>query len=109
MAADTLKLLEFSELLDLICRYLGGPLGHSALHSLVPGENRSAAERRLALAAEAIAYLRSQHGDESTPPQSPSAPLASVSFSGFGDPSSLLAKLGVEGVVLELSELASLL
>jgi DNA mismatch repair protein MutS2 len=107
MAADALKLLEFPELLALVGRYLGGPLGQQRLEQLVPGRDREEVRRRLILASEAREYLRSQQsgGDLLKNPAAPAVPL---SFSGFGDPSPLIAKAAVEGVTLELDEISAL-
>ncbi|MBI3933364.1 MAG: Smr/MutS family protein [Acidobacteria bacterium] len=115
MAAEALRLLEFPELLALISRYVGSPLGQARLQALSPVQDTDAMRHRQALAAEAREYLRLQQsgklagelaggspGDLSAPPQT-------VSFTGFGDPSTLLSKLGVEGMTLELAEISALL
>ena len=111
MAADALRLLEFPELLELLGRYVGSPLGQARLQSLSPSQDIAAIRKRQALAAEAREYLRLQHsgGVAGGTAEPASAPPQPVSFSGFGNPSTLLSKLGVEGTTLELAEITALL
>jgi DNA mismatch repair protein MutS2 len=107
MAADALRLLEFSELLALVGRFVGSPLGLQRLHSLVPEGDFGIIQQRQALAAEAQEYLRLQRagGSDGTDTAAPQP----ISFAGFGDPSELLSKLAVEGTILELAEISALL
>ena len=111
MAADALRLLEFPELLELLGRYVGSPLGQARLQSLSPSQDIAAIRKRQALAGEAREYLRLQHsgGVAGGTAEPASAPPQPVSFSGFGNPSTLLSKLGVEGTTLELAEITALL
>ena len=115
MAADALRLLEFPELLELLGRYVGSPLGQARLQSLSPSQDIAAIRKRQALAAEAREYLRLQHsggvagGVAGGSAEGTSAPPQPVSFSGFGEPSTLLSKLGVQGTTLELAEITALL
>jgi DNA mismatch repair protein MutS2 len=111
MASDALRLLEFEELLALVSRYVGSPLGHARLMALTPitaPAELEALERRHQLAAEAYAYVRLQAGSASEQANAGGAPQ-DVSFASFGEPTELLAKLGVEGAVLELAEISALL
>ncbi|MBI4480761.1 MAG: endonuclease MutS2 [Acidobacteria bacterium] len=111
MAADALQLLEFPELLEQLGRYVGSPLGQARLQSLSPSQDMAEIRQRQELAAEAREYLRLQHsgGLAGSSAEGASAPPQPVSFSGFGDPSTLLSKLGVEGTTLELAEITALL
>src|SRR3990172_13429592 len=115
MAADALRLLEFPELLELLGRWVGSRLGRARLQSLSPSQDIAAIRKRQALAAEAREYLRLQHsgggagGVAGGSAEGTSAPPQPVSFSGFGEPSTLLSKLGVQGTTLELAEITALL
>src|SRR5690242_11017423 len=113
MATDTLKLLEFPELLSLLGSYISSPLGRARLDSVLPCTHPDTITARQQLASEASEYIR-QRGkaaDEEldrSPASATSAPAPTLplSFSGFSDPGPALDKAAVEGTVLEGPEIS---
>ena len=85
--------LEFPAVLDLLHRYLSGPISEPLLERVEPHTNIEVIRRDLALAGEAREYLR-----ESSRP----------SLAGVCEPSSLLEKLRVEGLALAALEILAL-
>jgi len=104
MLPDTLKQLEFDKLLELVRGYCGCPLGEAKVLGLVPETEEDIPVARLRLASEASDYLKVIRGADSA-----AAGIQPVRFAGFTDASEPLAKLGVEGVTLEISEVLELL
>ncbi len=113
MSVPVLQLLEFPELLALVAGYAQSPLGGGAVAALLPGDPPEVVHRRLGLAGEAMGYLRPQQGKQTASASSESGSESGspppVSFAGLVEPSAILAKLAVEGSVLEISEILALL
>ena len=115
MAADTLKLLEFEELLSLVGSYVSSPLGKAKLASIAPSTDVNTIVTRQRLAAEASEYLRSSSGYAGTErgttnrEHTTGGRTLPLKFSGFTDPEPILQKLAVEGTVLEIPEIVELL
>jgi DNA mismatch repair protein MutS2 len=97
-------LLEFEALRKLLGRYIASPLGQEELAKVAPVNDRQTAERLLAEAAEAIAYL-----EAASHPQ-PAARGAAVRlrFASLPDPAESLRKLRIEGAALEPKEILQL-
>jgi DNA mismatch repair protein MutS2 len=96
--------LEFDELRALLQRYVRSPLGHAELSKVSPMTDRSEIESELADTAEAIEYLRT-----SLQPQ-PAARGAAVRlrFDIAVDPAPAVARLRIEGAILDAPEIAEL-
>src|SRR5258708_7935070 len=62
MSANTLKLLEFDDLLSLILGYISSPLGKAKLPAMLPCADLETITTRQQLAAEGAEYLRSSAG-----------------------------------------------
>lgn len=105
MVPDILKQLEFDELLALLESYVGSPLGLAKLRAVVPLQDEEAIVIRLRRAAEAREYLRSQAEVGS----GTAANTVPLQFSGLTDPTATLSKLAVEGITLDIPEIAELL
>jgi len=96
--------LEFEALRRLLGRYVRSTLGHAELDRMAPLTNRSAIEARLADAAEAIQYVRS-----SSQPQPASRGAAiRIRFDEIEDPGTSIARLRIEGAILEPHEIYEL-
>jgi DNA mismatch repair protein MutS2 len=85
--------LEFPAVLELLHRYLSGPISEPLLQQIEPHTQLEKIRRDLALAGEARDYLR-----ESSRP----------SLAGICEPSALLDKLRVEGLTLAALEILAL-
>ena len=96
--------LEFEGLRALLERYIRSPLGRAELTSVSPTTDRAVIEAALADTAEAIEYLRT-----SSQPQ-PAARGAAVRprFDVGADPAPAVARLRIEGAVLEAGEIVVL-
>jgi DNA mismatch repair protein MutS2 len=96
--------LEFEGLRALLERYIRSPLGRAELTSVAPTTDRAVIEAALADTAEAIEYLRT-----SSQPQ-PAARGAAVRprFDVGADPAPAVARLRIEGAVLEAGEISEL-
>jgi DNA mismatch repair protein MutS2 len=96
--------LEFEGLRALLERYIRSPLGRAELTSVSPTTDRAVIEAALADTAEAIEYLRA-----SSQPQ-PAARGAAVRprFDVGADPAPAVARLRIEGAVLEAGEIVVL-
>ena len=87
------EVLEFPAVLELLHRYLSGPISEPLLDKVAPSTDVETIRRDLALAHEAREYLR-----ESTRP----------GMASLCEPGPLLDKLRVEGVGLEALEIMAL-
>jgi DNA mismatch repair protein MutS2 len=85
--------LEFPAVIDLLHRYLSGPLSEPLLARVEPHTNLEKIRRDLNLAGEAREYLR-----EGTRP----------GLAGLMEPGALLDQLRIEGVALEALEIVAL-
>jgi DNA mismatch repair protein MutS2 len=100
--------LEFEALRALLARYLRTPLGNRELEQVAPLSDRAAIEDALAETAEALDYARA-----ASHPQPSSRGVATrLQFESGSDPGPALARLRIEGAVLdgfEIHELTRLL
>lgn len=87
------EVLEFPAVIDLLRRYLSGPISEPVLERIAPHTNLEKVRRDLDLARETREFMR-----ESTRP----------SLAALCEPSVLLDKLRVEGVALEAMEILAL-
>jgi DNA mismatch repair protein MutS2 len=100
--------LEFESLRALLARYLRTPLGHRALENVTPLSDRAAIENALAETSEALDYARAASHPQ---PASRGAAIR-LQFESGSDPGPALARLRIEGAVLdglEIYELTRLL
>ena len=104
MRNTSADLLDFEALRKLLGRYIASPLGEEELAKVAPVNDRETAERLLAEAAEAIAYL-----EAASHPQ-PAARGAAVRlrFASLPDPAESMRKLRIEGAALEPKEIFQL-
>jgi DNA mismatch repair protein MutS2 len=105
---DADRVLEFDALRALIGRYVRSSLGRAELAQLSPGTDRAAIEEALADAAEAIEYVRAS----GRPQPATRGAAIRIRFDNVGDPASSVARLRIEGAMLEgpeIFELARLL
>ncbi|MEP7352574.1 MAG: Smr/MutS family protein [Acidobacteriota bacterium] len=112
--AFTESALEFEALRRLLGRYVRSPLGRGELERLQPVSDRAWIEAGLADLTEAVAYFReTAYGSgESGNRGVPSGGAVRLRFDIDADPAVLVARLRIEGVVLdgrELFDLAHLL
>lgn len=96
--------LEFESLRVLLSRFVRSPLGHAALEKVAPSNDRTAVEAALSDAAEAILYLRAA----SQPQPAARGSVIRLNLGGAADPASALARLRIEGAMLEGREIAEL-
>ena len=104
MNAESLELLEYRRLLDLVGRYVSSDGGKRLLASTEPLQDREPLEALLAETAEAISYLT----DASRPVTRGGEAPARLRFTDLPDCDAAAAKLRMEGAVLEGVEIASL-
>lgn len=104
MTHTSRELLEFDALKALLGRYVSSPGGHARLDECEPSTDREVLEKVHADTAEAISYL-----DAASQPQPVGRGAAiRVRFDSLPDPEPLVAKLSIEGVTLEGSEIRAL-
>src|SRR5581483_6925117 len=108
MPSDAIQLLEYPQLLSLIAQYTGSPLGRAKVLSFTPLPELSLITERLELAAEAREHLRLQRSPQASP-ASEAAATSPLRFSGIEEPGAVLAKIHVQGTVLEIPEIMTLL
>src|SRR5258708_6672073 len=94
--------LEFEALRELVGRYGRSPLGRVALEKIAPSNNRAAIEAALADAGEGIAYLRAA----SQPQAAARGAAIRLNLGVPGDPTPAIARLRIEGAMLEGREIA---
>jgi DNA mismatch repair protein MutS2 len=88
------EVLEFPAVIELLHRYLSGPISEPRLEAVEPHTNLEKIQRDLELAREAREYLREG---------------ARPSLAALGEPGALLEKLRVEGLALAATEILALL
>jgi len=98
------SVLEFDALRALIGRYVRSSLGRAELAQLAPGTDRGAIESALADAAEGIDYLRAS----ARPQPATRGAAIRIRFDDVGDPASSVARLRMEGAMLEAAEIFEL-
>lgn len=96
------SVLEFEELRELLRRYLRSPIGRGELERLEPVADRHVIEEGLADVAEAIEYQRVASQPQTAGRRGSAVRLR---FDFDGDPELLIARLRIEGTVLEGREL----
>jgi DNA mismatch repair protein MutS2 len=101
MNAESLSLLEYEPLRALVGRYVSSELGRDLLAAMEPLTSRGELQPALEEASEALTWIRNAEKANSTTP-----PLR---FDNLPDPGPAVAKLRIEGAVLESTEIASLL
>ncbi|HEV2199874.1 MAG TPA: Smr/MutS family protein [Bryobacteraceae bacterium] len=94
--------LEFDALRELVGRYVRSPLGRAALESIQPSNDRGAIEVALADAGEGMAYVRAT--TQAQPAVRGSA--IKLNIGGLTDPAPAIARLRIEGAMLEAREIA---
>lgn len=97
-SADT---LEFEALRDLIGRYVASPLGRRELNAAEPISDRAALEKILAETSEAIGYSRAA----AQPQAAARGAVIRVRFSAIPDTEEAVAKLRIEGAVLDARQI----
>jgi DNA mismatch repair protein MutS2 len=97
------EVLEFPQVLEILRRYAGSPLGLAELEKLRPLSERAQAERELAEAGEAMEYLRGmEQGSDSGVGPATGPPIR---FGGLPDVRQAAARLGIDGAELEPMEI----
>ena len=104
MNAESLELLEYGRLLDLVGRYVSSDAGKRLLASTEPLTDRAAIEAALAETAEALAYSV----EASRPATRAGVTPPKLRFSDLPDCDAAAAKLRIEGTVLDGLEIAAL-
>ena len=97
--------LEWEQVLALVSRYIGGPLGAAELAKVAPSADRDAVERALSEAGEAIRYLRAA----SSPQPTGQGAAIRINLNGLPDVTVFIQKLHIEGAALEPREIFDLI
>lgn len=98
------SVLEFESLRALLARFLRTPLGHAELERVQPISERDAIEAALAEAGEALDYLRTA----SQPQLASRGSTIRLRFETGVDPGPAVARLKIEGAVLDGAEIFEL-
>ena len=101
MNAESLELLEYESWRALAGRFVSSELGRRLLADVIPSTDRPALEDAHAETAEALAYLL----DAARPQTRGGSAPAQIRFEGLPDPGDSLARLRIEGTVLEALEI----
>lgn len=104
MNAESLALLEYDRLRELVGRYVASDPGRKLLAGMAPLTDRAALESDLAEAAEAIAYLTDAARPQTRPGEAP----VRLRFDGLPDTSAAVARLRIQGSVLEALEISAI-
>ncbi|MGD0578036.1 MAG: endonuclease MutS2, partial [Bryobacteraceae bacterium] len=104
MNPESLDLLEYGRLLELVGRYVSSEAGRRLLASTEPQTGRQAVEAALAETAEAMAYI----SDAARPVTRPGEAPVRLRFSDLPDCEAPVAKLRIEGTVLDGLEIGAL-
>jgi len=105
MNRESLELLEYASLKTLIARWVASEGGRQLLDGIEPSADRSAVESQLAETAEAMVWNEEAGGPKTRGGEMP----AQLSFSGIPDTAAVVAKLRIEGSVLEPLELLAVI
>src|SRR5580658_8448251 len=97
--------LEWEQVLALVARYIGSPLGAAELANVTPSHHREEVESALAEAGEAIRYLRAA----SAPQPTGQGAAIRINLNGLPDVTALVQKLHIEGAALEPREIFDLI
>ena len=104
MNPESLELLEYGRLLELVGRYVSSEAGRRLLAATEPLTDRGAIEAALAETSEAIAYI----SDAARPVTRPGEAPVRLRFTDLPDCEASVAKLRIEGTVLDGLEIAAL-
>jgi DNA mismatch repair protein MutS2 len=105
MNAESLELLEYAALKALIRRWVASEGGRRRLDETEPSADRATIEAQLAETAEAMAWI-----DEASRPKTRGGEApAQLSFSGIPETDAPVAKLRIQGAVLDPLELLALI
>ncbi len=104
MNAESLELLEYEALKQLVGRYVASPLGDELLGGCAPLTDRTAIEGLLEDTAEAVSYLRA----DSEPQPAARGAAIGLRFGALADPRPAAGKLRIDGAVLEGKEIHEL-
>ncbi len=109
MNAESLELLEYESWRALARRYVGSELGRRMLAGVEPETDRASLEGMHAETEEALALLTEASKAQASGHQQRDAKApAQIRFEGLPDPGPAVAKLRIEGAVLEALEIAAL-
>lgn len=97
MQLTSADILEFESLRELIGRFVSSPLGRRELDKVEPISDRAALEHVLAETSEAIGYVRAA----SQPQPASRGSAIRVRFTSIPDSAEAVAKLRIEGSMLE--------
>lgn len=97
--------LEWEQVLALVARYIGGPMGAAELAKVAPSTDRASVESALAETGEAIAYLRAA----SAPQPAGQGAAIRINLHGLPDVTVFVQKLHIEGAALEPREIFDLI
>jgi len=97
--------MEWEQVLALVSRYIGGPLGAAELAKVAPSADRDAVELALSEAGEAIRYLRAA----SAPQPTGQGAAIRINLNGLPDVTIFIQKLHIEGAALEPREIFDLI
>jgi DNA mismatch repair protein MutS2 len=101
---ESLELLEYGRLLELVGRYVNSPVGRRLLEATEPSSDRAELEASLAEAAEAVAYSSAASRPATRAGETP----VRLRFTDIPDCEAAAAKLRIEGGVLDGTEIAAL-
>ena len=104
MNQESLDLLEYGRLLELVGRYVSSEAGRRLLAATEPETGRQAIEAALAETAEAMAYT----SDAARPLTRPGEAPVRLRFTDLPDCEAPVARLRIEGTVLDGVEIAAL-
>jgi DNA mismatch repair protein MutS2 len=93
MDQHTFDTLELHALLDLLARHASTPLGRTRARNLRPSADRGAIQRSLDLTTECVQYIEAE---------------GRFGLAGIEDPGATLARLQVEGTILEPRQILEL-
>ncbi len=105
MNAASLELLEYATLKSLVGRSVASEGGRRLLAETAPSTDRAAVEAQLAEAAEAMAWIEEASRPKTRGGESP----ARLSFDGIPETGAAVAKLRIQGAVLEALELQAVI
>lgn len=103
MNTESLELLEYGRMLEVVARYVASPAGRRLLLGLEPASGRAALQRALDECKEAIGFLA-----DAAKPATRGAESSRIRFEGIPDCDATAAKLRIQGAVLDGEEIASL-
>jgi len=97
--------LEWEQVLSIVARYIGGPMGAAELAKVAPSADRELIESALAEGGEATRYLRAA----SAPQPAGQGAAIRINFNGLPDVTVFIQKLHIEGAALEPREIFDLI